>query len=113
MKGINLSIEKDERVRYLRALERFSKSLINILKRDDYDEEKFKYRVAKNYEVLKKVQPVFLDQPYPKALSEFANLALKISDKEQLLKSANALEKLKNSKNYKKDKHKNSFKFQE
>lgn len=105
-----MSLEKEERVKYLRALERFSKSLISILKREDFDEDKFKKRRDKNYEILQKVKPVFLDQAYPKALSAFANLALKSSDKEELLKSANSLEKLKNSKNYKKDKHKNNFK---
>lgn len=101
--------EKSDRIRYIRALERFVSSAVSILKRDDFDMEIFKIRVGKNYEILKKVEPVFLDQPYPKSLENFARSLIDGGDKDELLKEANLLEKLKNSKTYKKDKHKKDY----
>lgn len=98
--------EKVKRVRYLRALEKFSQNIIRNLKRDDYNEAKFVELVKKNYENLQKVEPSFLDQPYSKALCEFANLAANSTDRYLLLKEANILDKLKNNKSYKKQKHK-------
>lgn len=98
--------EKAQRVKYIRALERFAKSAISILKRDSFDEELFKIRVEKNLEILQKVTPVFLDQPYTRGLEIFVRLVVAQKEKDELIKEANLLEKLKNSKNYKKDKHK-------
>lgn len=102
--------DKFKRVRYLRALEKFAKSAINGLKRDDFDETAFADRVAKNALIIAKIEPVYLDQPYTKALENFINLLIANTPREELLRSANALDKLKNSKNYKKEKHKNKFK---
>ncbi|AII14724.1 hypothetical protein CIG2463D_0885 [Campylobacter iguaniorum] len=98
--------DKFKRVKYLRALEKFAKLVIRNLKREDYDEQRFTTLVTKNLEILQKVEPVFLDQPYAKALCEFSNLTINSTDRSVLLKSANNLEKLKNAKNYKKEKHK-------
>lgn len=42
-----------------------------------------------------------------KALKNFANSVIQNKNKDELLKEANLLNKLKNSKNYKKEKHKN------
>lgn len=100
--------DKDQRVKYIRALERFSKSAISLLKRDDFDKELFRNRVIKNIETLNKVEPIFLDQPYTKALENFAKMVMSSDNKDELVKEANLLEKLKNQKNYKKDKHKQS-----
>ncbi|MCD8213596.1 MAG: hypothetical protein LUC34_06065 [Campylobacter sp.] len=102
--------DKFKRVRYLRMLEKVAKSAINGLKRDDFEQEAFAQRTAKNIELLSKIEPVYLDQPYAKALENFINLLASNISREELLKSANALDKLKNSKNYKKEKHKNKFK---
>ena len=107
---MSLANEKSERIKYIRALERFAKSAISILKRDDFDEGLFKIRTEKNYEVLKKVEAVYLDQPYTKALESFVQSVLANKNKDELIKEANLLEKLKNSKTYKKDKHKGKFK---
>ncbi|MDA3056910.1 hypothetical protein OFN97_01405 [Campylobacter sp. VBCF_05 NA6] len=101
--------EKSDRIKYIRALERFAKSAISILKRDDFDENLFKIRVIKNYEVLKKVEAVYLDQPYTKSLENFVKSVLAHKSKDELIKEANLLEKLKNSKTYKKEKHKGKF----
>lgn len=101
--------EKQDRIKYIRALERFAKSAILLLKRDDFDAEIFKIRVEKNYEILKKCRAVFLDQPYTKALENFVRNVANFGVKDELLKEANQLEKLKNQKSYKKDKHKKDF----
>ena len=94
---MNQVTDKFKRVKYLRALEKFAKSAINGLKRDDFDETEFRQRVEKNAKVIEKVEAVYLDQPYSKALESF-------------IKAANLLDKLKNQKTYKKEKHKNKFK---
>ena len=112
--GLKRLEEKDKRVKYIRALERFVKSAIAVLKREDFDEELFKVRMQKNYQVVAKVEPVVLDSGYTKALEMFVNSVLHVLKNPQddfrqnLLKEANALEKLKNNYSYKKDKHKNS-----
>lgn len=98
--------EKDKRVKYIRALDRFAKSAINILKREDFETEIFKKRVEKNLEILNKVEPVLLNEPYTKALENFVNSVVCGKSKDELLKEANLLDKLKNSKSYKKEKHK-------
>ncbi|MCI6989652.1 MAG: hypothetical protein MR902_08925 [Campylobacter sp.] len=94
------------RVRYLRALSKFANSAIILIKRDDFDEEIFKKRVEKNYEILIKSPSVYLDQPYAKALESFVNSVVELKPRDELVKEANLLLKLKNSKNYKKEKHK-------
>lgn len=110
--------EKDERVKYIRALERFVKSAVALLKRDDFDAELFAKRIAKNYEILSKAAATNLDSPYTKALESFAKNVLDASEAGQtshaafrsaLQHEANALQKLKNNKSYKKDKHKIDF----
>ncbi|CZE50831.1 Uncharacterised protein [Campylobacter geochelonis] len=106
---MNISIEeKAKRVKYIRALERFAKSAINLLKRDDFDKEMFEKRVSKNLEILKRAEPVYLDQPYTKGLEEFVNSITNLKEQDELIKEANLLDKLRNNKSYKKDKHKKS-----
>lgn len=106
-KGNFLKInEKDKRVKYIRALDRFAKSAIGLLKREDFDAEIFKKRVEKNIEILNKVEPVLLNEPYTKALENFVNSVVCNKSKDELLKEANLLDKLKNSKSYKKQKYK-------
>lgn len=101
-----MSDDKFKRVRYIRALEKFAKSAINNLKRDDFDLEIFNQRISKNKQSLEKVEPVYLDSPYTRGLLDFVNLVLSSENRENLIKSANHLDKLKNSKTYKKSKHK-------
>lgn len=93
----------------LRALDRFVKSAINILKREDFDDEIFKKELKKNTQILEKVEPVLLNDPYTKALENFANSVIQNKNKDELLREANLLDKLKNSKNYKKEKHKKFY----
>lgn len=62
--------------------------------------------LKKNTQILEKVEPVLLNDSYTKALENFANSVIQNKNKDELLKEANLLDKLKNSKNYKKEKHK-------
>ena len=110
--------EKDERIKYIRALERFVKSAVALLKREDFDAGLFAKRIAKNYEILSKAAATNLDSPYTKALESFAKNVLDASEAGQindaafrsaLQHEANTLQKLKNNKSYKKDKHKIDF----
>ncbi|MFA6757641.1 MAG: hypothetical protein WCR62_07895 [Sulfurospirillaceae bacterium] len=111
MSKSNAIKEKSMRVKYIRALEKFVKSAISILKREDFDFLLFQTGVIKNYSSqLEKVQSVVLDSTYSKNLELFANEVMlsvqkepSLSIKEELLNSANALEKLKSKSNYKRD----------
>ena len=106
--------ERAKRVKYLRALEKFAKSAVATLKREDFDFSRFEERMHKNTIPLRKVDPIVLDSTYTRSLEAFCNLILltlkeEIEEKEQkrqiLLKHANALEKLKVNSSYKKEKH--------
>ncbi|WP_370445521.1 hypothetical protein [Campylobacter hominis] len=67
-----------------------------------------KKELKKNTQILEKVEPVLLNDPYTKALENFANSVIQNKNKDELLMEANLLDKLKNSKNYKK-KHKKFY----
>lgn len=95
--------EKFLRVRYLRALERFSMAITKAIKKDDFDEIRFSSLVAKNTELLNKIPSVSLHSAYSKTLLSFVNMAAS-SSRADLIRAANALDKFKKAKNYKRDK---------
>ena len=112
--------EKDIRLKYARGLEKFTRSNISYLKDPNFIFEVFQKRVKKTFEVLKKVESIRLNAPYPVALENYANLILTVLHVEdikeinkeefhtRLLKEANLLHKEKNRTIYKKSKHKKS-----
>jgi hypothetical protein len=102
--------EKAKRVKYLRALEKFAKFAVGALKREDFNEAAFYERADKNAQILKKIEPVFLDQPYTKALENFVNQILARCARDELVRAANGLDRLRNQKTYKKEKHKKNYK---
>ncbi len=108
--------EKALRLRYIRALEKFAKRAINLLKapEEDFHFEKFKNKMHENFEFVEKVEAVRLDSGYMSKLQDYVNLILGTLDnhskdfedeKAMLLKEANLLHKEKNKNIYKKDKH--------
>lgn len=108
--------EKALRLRYIRALEKFAKRAINLLKapEDEFHFEKFKKKMHENFEAVEKVEAVRLDSGYMSKLEEYVNHILGTLDnhsedfedeKSMLLKEANLLHKEKNKNIYKKDKH--------
>jgi hypothetical protein len=108
--------EKALRLRYIRALEKFAKRAINLLKapEEDFHFEKFKKKMDENFKDVEKVEVVRLDNGYMSKLEEYVNLILRTitnhskdfeDEKSLLLKEANLLHKEKNKNIYKKDKH--------
>ncbi len=103
--------EKQDRTRYIRALERFYNTINSMLKKENFNEGLFEQGLKKAYEILQKNKPVCLYSNYTRGLELFAKecMSFKFS-KNELISKSNALDKLKNAKSYKKDKHKIKFK---
>jgi len=102
------------RLRYIRALERFSKGILSYLaKSDTLSKEGYKKKVENGLKLLNRAQKAPL---YKGELQDLERLVIKICDyangsseieeiKKDILYSANQLEKSKNFKKYKKPKH--------
>ena len=108
--------EKQQRIKYIRVLEKFFTRTISLLKLDNFDKDLFKQRTKKNYEELIKTKEIELYSEYYEGIKTFINKTMfyleehsKSFEEERaiLLKDANLLQKEKNKSNYKKDKHKN------
>ncbi len=113
--------EDSRRLRYIRVLERFTRSIITYLaKSETLCREGFDKKIDTNLRYLNRIDKVVLYKGALSDLEEMANLmlAFRHSDesieiiKDKLLYIANQLEKNKNSKKYKKDKH-SAKKFEE
>jgi len=114
-------IENSNRLRYVRALQRFQKSVLSYLSNsEELTKEKYDKKIDNALKLLNRVEP---SQLYKGELQELENhvkkmIAFKESEcsseeiKADLLYSANQLEKSKNAKKYKKEKHSRS-KFEE
>lgn len=110
---------KEQRVKYIRALERFLGSCSGALKAENFDIVLFERRVEKSLKVLRKVEPVRLDSTYMSLLESYVDTVLKTIQEttienetkhKTLLKEANLIEKERNKGSYKKSKHqKNDF----
>ncbi|DAB28488.1 MAG: hypothetical protein A2513_07405 [Sulfurimonas sp. RIFOXYD12_FULL_33_39] len=111
------AIDNSQRVRYVRALERFHKSIVSyisstsILSKEGYDK-----KVENSLKVLQRVDEIAL---YKGDLQELQKLVKKIilyksSDKDMqevkddILYASNQLDKTKNARRYKKEKHSHS-----
>lgn len=115
------AIESSNRLRYMRALERFHKSVVSYLSststlsREGYDK-----KIDNSLKVLQRVDEVALYkgdlqelQKLVKKMISFKNSDSSIDDiKNEILYGSNQLDKTKNARRYKKDKHNNS-KFEE
>jgi hypothetical protein len=108
------AVDNANRLRYIRALERFHKSLNSYLANsDDLSKEKFIKKVENGLKLLNRVEEV---QLYKGELQDLETLVKKIiaykdSDidiekiKEEITYASNQLDKSKNARRYKKDKH--------
>jgi regulator of sigma D len=113
-KGSGKKVENAQRLRYIRVLERFSSSLVNYLfKSEEVSKAVFDKKVDNNRKYLDRVEPVAL---YKGEYSDLEKLVQKIvgyrdSDepidtiKDDILYTANQIEKSMNRRRYKKDKH--------
>jgi len=111
------AIENSNRLRYVRALERFYKSMIAYLSNnDEVTKEGYDKKIENALRVYQRVEEVALYKGDLQDLQKFVKkmIAYRESDgdidmiKEELLYNANQLEKSKNAKRYKKDKHSKS-----
>jgi len=111
--------EKQQRLKYVRYLEKFHKRTIPLLKHPRFDIEIFTKTINKYYEELKLIPSARLDSTYLQLLEKFVNTTLHLitsydeeehknfdNQKQSLLKQSNLMHKEKNKSNYKKDKHK-------
>lgn len=111
------AIDNANRLRYIRALERFKKSILSyLLNSENLDKEKYDKKIDNALKLLNRVDEV---QIYKGELQDLQQLVKKMiayknsgedidNIKEELLYSINQLEKSKNAKRYKKDKHSHS-----
>jgi hypothetical protein len=117
MAASNKVIENSNRLRYIRALERFYKSIISyLLNTPELSMQGYVKKIDNALKVLNRVEEVDL---YKGELQDLQKLVQKIilfknSDKDiqdikdDILYSSNQLDKSKNARRYKKDKHINS-----
>jgi len=113
------AVDNANRLRYIRALERFHKGMVSyLLNTETLTHKGLDKKIENSLKLLKRTEEIDL---YKGELQELQKLVKKMisykqSDedieniKEELLYSSNQLEKSKNAKRYKKDKH-NSSKF--
>ena len=111
--------EKQQRLKYVRYLEKFHKRTIPLLKHPKFDVHILAKTINKYYEELKLIPSARLDSTYLQLLEKFVNTTLHLitsydeeehknfdNQKQSLLKQSNLMHKEKNKSNYKKDKHK-------
>ena len=111
------AIDNSTRLRYIRALERFHKSIISyLMNTSELTQKGFHKKLDSAIKLLNRVDEIAL---YKGELQDLQKLVKKIilfkdSDKsvqdikEEILYSSNQLDKSKNAKRYKKDKHTSS-----
>nr|WP_321268079.1 hypothetical protein [uncultured Sulfurimonas sp.] len=117
MAASNKAIENSNRLRYIRALERFHKGMISYLSNtDELSKERYGKKIENSLKILNRVEEVVLYkgelqdlQKLVKKIIAFKDSEKNIEDiKEDILYSSNQLDKNKNARRYKKDKHTSS-----
>lgn len=117
MAASNKAIENAARLRYIRALERFHKSVISYLSStQELTKEGYDKKIANALKLLQRVEEIALYKGDLQDLQKLVQkmISLKESDKEiddikdEILYSSNQLDKTKNARRYKKDKHSSS-----
>ncbi len=117
MSASKKAIENSHRLRYIRALERFHKSIVSyLLNSNDLTNDRYNKKIENSLKVLQRVEEIALYKGELQDLQLLVKkmISLKESDRDiedirdELLYSSNQLDKSKNAKKYKKDKHVNS-----
>ena len=110
-------IDSSNRLRYIRALERFHKSIISyLINTPELSKKGFEKKIANALKLLNRIDEIDL---YKGELKELQTLVKKIAAlkdsedsiediKDNIIYSSNQLDKSKNAKRYKKDKHTSS-----
>ena len=109
--------ENANRLRYIRALERFHKSIISYLNNTpSLSMEGFHKKIDNALKLLNRIEEIALYkgelqdlQKLVKKIIAYKDTTKKIEDiKDEILYASNQLDKSKNARRYKKDKHTNS-----
>ena len=111
------AVQNSQRLRYIRALERFHKSIISyFLNTPELTSKGYNKKIDNALKLLNRIEEIAL---YKGELQDLQKLVKKMIDykdseeniediKEKLLYGSNQLDKSKNSRRYKKDKHTNA-----
>jgi len=111
------AIDNSNRLRYIRALERFHKSIISyLLNTPQLSKEGYIKKCDNSLKVLNRVEEMALYKGDLQDLQKLVQKMISLKDseksaddiKDEILYSSNQLEKTKNSRRYKKDKHSSS-----
>ncbi len=114
MKVSQATSTKEQRVKYIRALERFLNSTMGALKIENFSLDLFKKRVEKSLKTLYKVETTRLDSTYTTRLESYVKTVIKVLQDENLddstkhktlLKEGNLIEKERYQSSYKKSKY--------
>jgi hypothetical protein len=110
-------IDNMNRLRYIRALQRFEKSILSYLSNNEVvEKERYDKKIDNALKLLNRVEEVQIYKGELQDLQQFVKKMIAYKDldkeiqtiKEELLYTANQLDKSKNAKRYKKDKHSKS-----
>ena len=111
------AVDNANRLRYIRALERFHKGMVSyLMNTEELTHKSFDKKIDNSLKLLNRTEEIAL---YKGELQDLQKLVKKMTSykesdedieniKEELLYSSNQLDKSKNAKRYKKDKHVNS-----
>ncbi len=111
------AIDNAHRLRYIRALERFHKGMISyLMNTPELTHKGFDKKIVNSLKLLNRIEEIDLYKGELKDLQTLVKkmIGFKESDedieniKEELLHSSNQLDKSKNARRYKKDKHSNA-----
>ncbi|WP_348652973.1 hypothetical protein [uncultured Sulfurimonas sp.] len=112
------AIDNANRLRYIRALERFHKGMISyLMNTPELTSKGLNKKIENSVKLLKRIDEIDLYKGELKDLQTLVKKMISYKDseedveniKEELLHSSNQLDKDKNAKRYKKDKHSNSM----
>jgi len=111
------AINNANRLRYIRALERFHKGIISyLMNTPELTKKGFHKKIENSLKLLNRIEEVDLYKGELKDLQTLVKMMISLQDaeesiedvKEKILYASNQLDKNKNAKRYKKDKHANS-----
>ena len=111
------AVDNANRLRYIRALERFHKGMISyLLNTEELTHKGLNKKIENSLKLLKRTEEIDLYKGELQDLQKLVKKMISYKDseedieniKEELLYSSNQLDKSKNAKRYKKDKHVNS-----
>ncbi len=111
------TIDNANRLRYIRALERFHKGIISyLMNTEELTHNGFNKKIDNSLKLLKRIEEIELYKGELKDLQTLVKKMISYKEskkdidniKEELLYDSNQLDKSKNAKRYKKDKHANA-----